>query len=142
MFAFIFGLLLINMWLVENVDWTRSSGAVLEFVKGRKTVHSPSKHDEESTDQLRATNGINTTTPQSGSAEKLTPAGSTFTWRGIGYTVPYQGGDKQLLEDVSGYCEPGNLTALVGASGAGKSTRKWFPELLFLWLRLELTCAI
>jgi ATP-binding cassette subfamily G (WHITE) protein 2 (SNQ2) len=56
--------------------------------------------------------------------EKLAQSGSTFTWRNIHYTVPHQNGEKQLLRNVSGYCAPGTLTALVGASGAGKSTRK------------------
>lgn len=44
---------------------------------------------------------------------------STFTWRDITYTVK---GNKQLLNKVSGYCKAGTLTALMGSSGAGKTT--------------------
>ncbi|KAE8372774.1 ABC-2 type transporter-domain-containing protein [Aspergillus bertholletiae] len=47
---------------------------------------------------------------------------SIFTWRDVNYTIPYKGGQKQLLQDVQGYVKPGRLTALVGASGAGKTT--------------------
>jgi ATP-binding cassette subfamily G (WHITE) protein 2 (SNQ2) len=36
------------------------------------------------------------------------------------YTVKVPGGERQLLNDVDGYCKPGQLTALMGASGAGK----------------------
>jgi ATP-binding cassette subfamily G (WHITE) protein 2 (SNQ2) len=36
------------------------------------------------------------------------------------YFVPVKGGQKQLLNDVFGYVKPGTLTALMGASGAGK----------------------
>jgi len=36
--------------------------------------------------------------------------------------VPYQGGQRKLLNRVSGYAKPGVMIALVGASGAGKST--------------------
>lgn len=36
--------------------------------------------------------------------------------------MPVPGGQKQLLNDVYGYVKPGTLTALMGASGAGKTT--------------------
>ncbi|ORX67340.1 hypothetical protein DL89DRAFT_295090, partial [Linderina pennispora] len=42
--------------------------------------------------------------------------------RSISYTVPVKGGNKQLLDDVSGYIKPGTMTALMGSSGAGKTT--------------------
>ncbi len=46
----------------------------------------------------------------------------TFTWEGINYTVPVPGGERRLLHDVYGYVKPGTLTALMGSSGAGKTT--------------------
>ncbi|ORY08523.1 ABC-2 type transporter-domain-containing protein, partial [Clohesyomyces aquaticus] len=45
-----------------------------------------------------------------------------FTWRNVNYTIPYEKGERKLLEDVQGYVKPGKLTALMGASGAGKTT--------------------
>ena len=36
--------------------------------------------------------------------------------------VPVPGGTRRLLHDVYGYIKPGTLTALMGASGAGKTT--------------------
>lgn len=36
--------------------------------------------------------------------------------------VPVPGGTRRLLHDVYGYVKPGTLTALMGASGAGKTT--------------------
>lgn len=47
---------------------------------------------------------------------------STFTWHDLDYFVKYQGSQKQLLDKVFGFVQPGNLTALMGASGAGKTT--------------------
>ncbi|KAF2837607.1 hypothetical protein M501DRAFT_995567 [Patellaria atrata CBS 101060] len=45
-----------------------------------------------------------------------------FTWQNVNYTIPYQGGERKLLQNVQGYVKPGKLTALMGASGAGKTT--------------------
>ncbi|OQE46403.1 hypothetical protein PENCOP_c001G07055 [Penicillium coprophilum] len=45
-----------------------------------------------------------------------------FTWQDVNYTIPYKGGQRQLLQNVQGYVKPGRLTALMGASGAGKTT--------------------
>ncbi|EPQ60137.1 hypothetical protein GLOTRDRAFT_67504 [Gloeophyllum trabeum ATCC 11539] len=46
----------------------------------------------------------------------------TFTWEKLNYHVPVAGGSRRLLHDVYGYVKPGTLTALMGASGAGKTT--------------------
>ncbi|KAK6725417.1 hypothetical protein SNK04_004222 [Fusarium graminearum] len=119
--AFTFGFLLINMFIVEHVDWVRSGGSLLEYAGCRKSA-AKRTCDEESVEQPQATGGVVESASGNNANEKLVQSGSTFTWRNIDYTVPYQNSDKQLLQDVSGYCEPGKLTALVGASGAGKST--------------------
>lgn len=46
-----------------------------------------------------------------------------FTWQHIQYVVSVSGGERRLLDDVSGYVAPGKLTALMGESGAGKVRR-------------------
>ncbi|KAF5312934.1 hypothetical protein D9619_002752 [Psilocybe cf. subviscida] len=46
----------------------------------------------------------------------------TFTWQNLNYHVPTPSGPLRLLHDVQGYVKPGTLTALMGASGAGKTT--------------------
>ncbi|TBU62153.1 ABC-transporter [Dichomitus squalens] len=48
--------------------------------------------------------------------------GKPFTWENINYYVPVPGGTRRLLHDVFGYVKPGTMTALMGASGAGKTT--------------------
>ena len=47
---------------------------------------------------------------------------TVFTYQNVNYTIPVEGGERQLLNDVQGYVRPGRLTALMGASGAGKTT--------------------
>ncbi|KAH6950983.1 ABC-2 type transporter-domain-containing protein [Fusarium avenaceum] len=119
--AFNFCFLLINMLIVEHMDWVCSGGSILEYA-GSKKFEAKGIRDEESVEEPQTTSGVVEVTSGNHSNEKLVQSGSTFTWRNLHYTVPYQNSDKQLLQDVSGYCEPGKLLALVGASGAGKST--------------------
>ncbi|KAK1229304.1 ATP-binding cassette transporter snq2 [Marasmius sp. AFHP31] len=54
--------------------------------------------------------------------ENQGPYRKTFTWEKLNYTVPVPGGTRRLLHDVDGFVKPGTLTALMGASGAGKTT--------------------
>lgn len=62
---------------------------------------------------------------------KIIPANSvTLTFKNLVYTVrcknPEKTGpryiDKEILHNISGICRPGELTALMGASGAGKTS--------------------
>ncbi|KAK6068393.1 multidrug resistance protein CDR1 [Seiridium cupressi] len=52
----------------------------------------------------------------------ITSGKTVFTFRHINYHVHVAGKDKQLLQDVSGFVTPGKLVALMGSSGAGKTT--------------------
>ncbi|WVR04900.1 hypothetical protein IAU60_001912 [Kwoniella sp. DSM 27419] len=47
---------------------------------------------------------------------------TVFTWKDLTYTVKAGGKDLTLLDKVNGYCKAGTLTALMGSSGAGKTT--------------------
>lgn len=47
---------------------------------------------------------------------------TVFTFKDISYYVHYMGSEKQLLQNVSGFVKPGQLVALMGSSGAGKTT--------------------
>lgn len=56
--------------------------------------------------------------------ESIIPATQDiFSWRDVTYTVQIKGGEKRrLLDHVTGYVQPGKMTALMGESGAGKTT--------------------
>lgn len=115
---------LLNMWLVENVDWVSGQTQALESAHDVKAPLSSQKCDEESTDERRVQEREKpdmTTRQANGS---FRGSGMTFSWRNINYSVRQHNKDKQLLRNVSGFCRPGTLTAVVGSSGAGKSTCK------------------
>ncbi|KAK5681587.1 hypothetical protein LTS10_006120 [Elasticomyces elasticus] len=54
--------------------------------------------------------------------EEVSVGETIFTFENIDYFVQHEGKEKQLLRAVSGYVMPGQLVALMGSSGAGKTT--------------------
>ncbi|KAH6608305.1 brefeldin a resistance [Trichoderma cornu-damae] len=61
-------------------------------------------------------------TKLSGGGPGIAKNENIFTFRNINYTIPYEKGERKLLQHVQGYVRPGKLAALMGASGAGKTT--------------------
>ncbi|RVX71601.1 hypothetical protein B0A52_03785 [Exophiala mesophila] len=54
--------------------------------------------------------------------ERLSENKAIFTWKNLNYTVSTPSGPRQLLDDIHGWVKPGQLGALMGSSGAGKTT--------------------
>lgn len=124
-------LIAINMWLVEKIDWADSGGGALEYARQKGEAAKPPAsppNDEENIKNKETPTTISSSSCSPATSGILPKSNDVFSWRDLTYTVPYQDGEKRLLNGVSGYCEPGNLTALVGASGAGKSTCEFHPQ--------------
>lgn len=89
---------------------SQAGSSVLLYKRGSKTRR---QNDEENAASQTTTDlGL-----LSGSVKH-----STFTWNNLDYVVPFNGEKKQLLSKVFGFVKPGSLVALMGASGAGKTT--------------------
>ncbi|KAK2672901.1 hypothetical protein RAB80_010444 [Fusarium oxysporum f. sp. vasinfectum] len=81
------------------------------------------KHDEESGRSDPVANGdAERTKSDEQITQEVAKNETVFTFQNISYTIPYEKGERKLLNDVQGYVRPGKLTALMGASGAGKTT--------------------
>ncbi|SJX63026.1 probable ATP-binding multidrug cassette transport protein [Sporisorium reilianum f. sp. reilianum] len=109
--AFLFGFVAITALVVEKMDQGAFASAMV--------VKKPPTKEEKQLNQ-------NLADRRSGATEKteakLEVYGQAFTWSGLEYTVPVQGGQRKLLDKVYGYVQPGQMTALMGSSGAGKTT--------------------
>ena len=122
--------ILITAVASELISFAGTGGGALVFKRSKKAQRQVATAtlvaDEEEVSKARDGN-VSENRNRSGEKdhevlEKITGTRCIFTWNDVEYTVPYQGGQRQLLNKVSGYIKPGTLIALMGASGAGKTT--------------------
>ncbi|ORY09288.1 ABC drug exporter AtrF [Clohesyomyces aquaticus] len=119
--------ILVTGLATETLSFTSAGGGALIFKRSKRAnnVVKESPTDEEA--------GVTSESDSSGrtaaaaqdeeeALEQISSSESVFTWKDVEYTVPYQGGERKLLNKVNGYAKPGVMVALVGASGAGKTT--------------------
>ena len=118
--------LLVTVIATETVSFAQSGGGALVFAKNKRAkqaVKEEAPADEEKVAAGESTASSDTAAHDEEEAlESISSSESVFTWKDVEYTVPYQGGERKLLNKVNGYAKPGVMIALVGASGAGKST--------------------
>lgn len=104
-----------------------SGGGALIFKKSAKNKmkSDPMSTDEENGGDTGTSSDASDKTRADSDQERIpqtTSSESIFTWTDVNYSVPYRGGQRQLLHNVHGYAKPGVMVALMGASGAGKTT--------------------
>ncbi|KAI9709125.1 MAG: hypothetical protein M1820_003571 [Bogoriella megaspora] len=122
--------LLITVVATELFSFTTGGGGALIFKKSAKSkqaVKATPPADEEKGHSSDSNTSIGATTAidekgEEEAIEQLDKSESIFTWEDVEYSVPYQGGERKLLNKVNGYAKPGVMVALMGASGAGKTT--------------------
>ncbi|PSN60602.1 ABC drug exporter AtrF [Corynespora cassiicola Philippines] len=117
--------LLVTVAATETISFAQSGGGALIFKKSKRSPikQAPADEEEVVSGEVPTTSSSATATVNEEEALKqISSSESVFTWSNVEYTVPYQGGEKKLLNKVNGYAKPGVMVALMGASGAGKTT--------------------
>ena len=100
----------------------KKSKKAKEQVAAASPVVDEEKGADDSGDSRKSSGQTEAGDDEHQTIQGLSKSESIFTWTNVEYSVPYQGGQRKLLNKVSGYAKPGVMIALVGASGAGKST--------------------
>jgi len=109
----------------ETLSFAKSGGGALVFKKSKrakKAVKEKTNDEEKVVAGDSSGDSSQATANEEKALESISSSESVFTWKDVEYTVPYQGGERKILNKVNGYAKPGVMVALVGASGAGKTT--------------------
>ncbi|KAK4056102.1 hypothetical protein OIO90_002833 [Microbotryomycetes sp. JL221] len=108
------------MYAAERIPAAGSTKAFLVYKRGggRRFIKA-NRSDEDKASSDSAANGEK---KKKDHTESVAAAHTVFTWKDLSYTVQADGKPKKLLDNVQGWCKPGELTALMGSSGAGKTT--------------------
>ncbi|KAL8726248.1 MAG: hypothetical protein Q9166_006836 [cf. Caloplaca sp. 2 TL-2023] len=119
--------ILVTVIGAELFQFVGGGGGVITFKKSaKKDLTSGSKVVDaekggESGDSSASSGRLSTekggqSVPQTATSDEI------FTWTDVEYSVPFEGSQLKLLNNVHGYAKPGVMIALMGASGAGKTT--------------------
>ncbi|CZT44690.1 probable ABC transporter [Rhynchosporium secalis] len=100
----------------EVVTAKKSTGEILLFQRGhqyqrdlRSDIEKPAQKAVSESAPSRPVSGL----------QKQT---STFQWRDVCFDIKIKKEDRRILNHVDGWVKPGTLTALMGPSGAGKTS--------------------
>lgn len=120
-------------WFAELFEWSGDTNRVVEYKPTFRTLFDAvrvSRDEEEKPVEIDheviPSPADTARRKSSANLKDLAYGKSTFSWHDVKYSIPYRDGSRTLLNNVSGYCTPGTMTALVGSSGAGKTTRTFY----------------
>lgn len=120
--------ILVTVMGSELFSFVGGGGGALIFKKGSTTParSTPSTADAEkggdAGDSSASSGQLQTSSQEDNQIPKTSQSESVFTWTDVEFSVPYEGGQRKLLNRVNGWAKPGVMVALMGASGAGKTT--------------------
>ncbi|KAL9050906.1 MAG: hypothetical protein Q9206_004901, partial [Seirophora lacunosa] len=119
--------ILVTVVGAELFQFVKGGGGAIIFKKGAKksgavvSAAADAEKGGESGDSSASSGQLETEKAEA-SIPKTARSEEIFTWTNVEYSVPYEGSQRKLLNNVHGYAKPGVMIALMGASGAGKTT--------------------
>jgi ATP-binding cassette subfamily G (WHITE) protein 2 (PDR) len=116
----------------EFISAKKSKGEVLLFRRGRVPDIGSTTSDVEAKadDRLNSEMVITRTKTTPDAPASIQKQTAIFHWDEVNYDIKIKNEPRRLLDGVDGWVKPGTLTALMGVSGAGKTTRKIYLSLL------------
>lgn len=110
-----------HLVMSELVASARSKGEVLVFTRSK--IHNKAKRSgaDEETGAVTAHQG-GKDSDSNESEHQVQKHASIFHWEAVNFEMQIKGETRRILDSVDGWIKPGTLTALMGVSGAGKTS--------------------
>lgn len=118
-FFFLLGLVIIA---TETVTARPSKGEILVFPRGKipAFVKEKAKFEDPEASASHAQGGVEKNGHDEAAA--IVRQTSIFHWQDVCYDIKIKGEPRRILDNVDGWVKPGTLTALMGVTGAGKTS--------------------
>lgn len=119
--AFFVGFLVMYIFSSELIRAKPSKGEVLVFPRGRVPVLAK-RNRKEDPEELIGSEKAAVASEFQGSTGAIIRQTSIVHWENVCYDIKIKGHTRRILDDVDGWVKPGTLTALMGVTGAGKTS--------------------
>jgi hypothetical protein len=121
-----FWILFVVLTIIATSNWKAQGGKsgflLVPREKAKKNAHNLANDEESQVVKEKVVNPSSSSSDDNKVDDQLIRNTSVFTWKNLSYTVKTPSGDRVLLDNVQGWVKPGMLGALMGSSGAGKTT--------------------
>ncbi|KAH9984294.1 putative ABC multidrug transporter [Xylariaceae sp. FL0662B] len=124
----------IHLCAAEYIPAQRSRGEILLFPRRHAGRLYKESYAGEAADSKTFAQDVNAETHVTGQQEYRVAASekdavetiqrqsAVFHWRNLNYEIKTHDGKRRILKDLHGWVKPGTLTALMGVTGAGKTS--------------------
>lgn len=120
--AFFLFLLVLLIIASELVTAKPSKGEILVFPRGKIPAFVKEKGTAEDAEATAQNSGPTVEKDGHDEAAAIVRQTSIFHWQDVCYDIKIKGEPRRILDHVDGWVKPGTLTALMGVTGAGKTS--------------------
>ncbi|KAB8269261.1 ABC-2 type transporter-domain-containing protein [Aspergillus minisclerotigenes] len=120
--GFLFFSLVAYIVASELVRAKPSKGEILVFPRGKIPAFAKKVHREGDPEDVLTSEKLKVGSEQDDHVGAIVKQTSIFHWQDVCYDIKIKGQDRRILDHVDGWVKPGTLTALMGVTGAGKTS--------------------
>ena len=119
--AFFVVFFVLYIFCSELIRAKPSKGEVLVFPRGKMPAFVKNVRKEDPEEVIASEKGAVASEPGDSTAAIVRQT-SVFHWENVCYDIKIKGTKRRILDSVDGWVKPGTLTALMGVTGAGKTS--------------------
>ncbi|CAI7636806.1 unnamed protein product [Penicillium glandicola] len=119
--AFFVAFFALYVFSSELIRAKPSKGEILVFPRGKMPAFAKKVRKEDPEEVIASEKGAVASEPKNSTAAILRQT-SIFHWENVCFDIKIGGVTRRILDSVDGWVKPGTLTALMGVTGAGKTS--------------------